>query len=252
MDTNHISAGKPLWISHRGYHNRAVENTVEAFRAAVDRGFTAFETDLRITHDGHIVLYHDPTLERLANDPRRVSELSRPQLEKMHFVGGGRPFFLDELIQEFAGYRWAFDLKPEKGPQTIRAMMDWARGGRLEPWLVEHVKFLAWHRDHERLLKQLLPEAVCYARKMECWRANLAVLIGWPGLGGIQPSRTYAIPPRLFGIPLFRKAIVESFHRDQGRVVAFLPETEDDAGKAVRIGFEEILTDGGIVDAGPG
>jgi glycerophosphoryl diester phosphodiesterase len=243
---------KPLWISHRGYHNRAVENTFEAFQAAVDLSFIACETDLRITNDGHIVLIHDPTLSRLANDSRPVSELSRIQLEKIRFTGGGRPFFLDELIKEFSSCNWIFDIKPEKGAKTIRAMVDWTQSHRVEHWVIDQVKFLAWRRDHEKLLKDLLPGVVCYARKMECWRADLAVLIGLPSLGGIESNRTYAIPPKLAGIELFRNSIVDCFHRKQAQAVAFLPETEDDARAAVQAGFDEILTNGRIFDTDPG
>ena len=73
----------PLWISHRGYKAHAVENTRAAFEAAVAHGFTALETDLRRTRDGHLVLHHDPTLDRLAGDPRVVAGLTRAQLERV-------------------------------------------------------------------------------------------------------------------------------------------------------------------------
>jgi glycerophosphoryl diester phosphodiesterase len=239
---------KPLWISHRGYNATATENTLEAFKAAVDIGFTACETDLRITNDDHIVLIHDPTLIRLANDSRQVRELSRIQLEKLGFTGGGKPLFFDQLVKDFAGLNWVFDIKPENGGKTIRAMVDWCRSHSAENWLTGHGKFLAWRKSHEILLNRLLPGIECYAREMECWRADLAVLMGLPSLGGIEPNRTYAIPPRLAGVRLFRKSAVECFHRRQASTVAFLPDTEQDARAAMEAGFDEILTNGRIID----
>jgi glycerophosphoryl diester phosphodiesterase len=239
---------KPLWISHRGYKAAAAENTLEAFKAAVHMGFTVCETDLRITNDGHIVLIHDPTLTRLTNDARQVSELSRIQLEKLVFSDGGRPFFFDELVRGFADLNWIFDIKPENGGKTIRAMVDWCRSHGAEDWLTGHGKFLAWRKGHERLLKKLLPDAVCYPKEMACWRADLAVLVGLPILGGIEPNRTYAIPPRVAGIGLFRKSVVDCFHRRQASTVAFLPETEQDTRAAIEAGFDEILTNGKIID----
>ena len=56
-----FSHKKPGWISHRGYKANAVENTGKAFATAVDIGFSALETDLRITKDHQIVLIHDKT-----------------------------------------------------------------------------------------------------------------------------------------------------------------------------------------------
>lgn len=53
-----------IWISHRGLHQRHVENSLHAFEAAAEAGFHTLETDLRTTRDGLIVLHHDPALIR--------------------------------------------------------------------------------------------------------------------------------------------------------------------------------------------
>ena len=54
-------------IAHRGYHdmNAAVwENTVTAFRRAVERGF-AIECDVHLAADGMPIVIHDGDLRRL-------------------------------------------------------------------------------------------------------------------------------------------------------------------------------------------
>ena len=51
-------AMRPLLIAHRGDSSRAPENTVRAFRQAVDAGADWIETDLQITRDGHVVACH--------------------------------------------------------------------------------------------------------------------------------------------------------------------------------------------------
>lgn len=48
----------PQAIAHRGYSAVAPENTMEAFRRAVDAGAHAIETDLRLSRDGVVVLMH--------------------------------------------------------------------------------------------------------------------------------------------------------------------------------------------------
>lgn len=57
-------------IAHRGDCTSFPENTLQAFNAAVDRGFLAIETDLNLTKDGHVVLFHDFHFQGLN---RRVS-----------------------------------------------------------------------------------------------------------------------------------------------------------------------------------
>ena len=48
---------------HRGARGLAPENTLAAFRRALEIGVTTLETDLAVTSDGHLVLAHDPLLK---------------------------------------------------------------------------------------------------------------------------------------------------------------------------------------------
>jgi glycerophosphoryl diester phosphodiesterase len=53
-----------LNIAHRGASGVRPENTMEAFRAAVDLGCDGIETDVQLSSDGVPVLIHDETLDR--------------------------------------------------------------------------------------------------------------------------------------------------------------------------------------------
>ena len=48
-----------LIIGHRGAPNHACENTLESFAQALHLGANALELDVSMTHDGHLVLWHD-------------------------------------------------------------------------------------------------------------------------------------------------------------------------------------------------
>jgi glycerophosphoryl diester phosphodiesterase len=52
-----------LRISHRGYHVHAIENTLEAFAAAVELGVDGIETDIRLSSDRVPILYHDRLID---------------------------------------------------------------------------------------------------------------------------------------------------------------------------------------------
>jgi glycerophosphoryl diester phosphodiesterase len=57
-----------VWvIAHRGASGHAPENTMAAFRRAVELGATSIETDLHLTRDARIVALHDSTLDRTTN-----------------------------------------------------------------------------------------------------------------------------------------------------------------------------------------
>jgi glycerophosphoryl diester phosphodiesterase len=48
-----------LPIAHRGAARKAPENTIPAFRKAIEQGAAGIETDVCMTRDGHFILFHD-------------------------------------------------------------------------------------------------------------------------------------------------------------------------------------------------
>lgn len=72
-------------ISHRGYHERAPENTLEAFRQSAWNGYTTVECDVRFTRDGVPVLLHDPTVDRTSNGTGRVADKTFEQVRRLDF-----------------------------------------------------------------------------------------------------------------------------------------------------------------------
>ena len=58
--------GGPYLIGHRGYPERARENTITSFAAALDAGCHGVELDVRLARDGVPVIHHDATVETAA------------------------------------------------------------------------------------------------------------------------------------------------------------------------------------------
>jgi glycerophosphoryl diester phosphodiesterase len=112
-------------IAHRGDPVGHRENTLAAFRSAVALGADMVEIDLRRTRDGHIVVLHDPTLDRLWDVPRAVSEMD---LTEIRSIGTGGP---DQGIPTFAEVLDAVTLplmvdftKREVVPGALSAVID--------------------------------------------------------------------------------------------------------------------------------
>jgi len=55
---------RPLVIAHRGDSAHRPENTLAAFMGALEVGAAIVELDVQLTADGHVVVLHDPTLDR--------------------------------------------------------------------------------------------------------------------------------------------------------------------------------------------
>ncbi len=76
-------------ICHRGAHEFAHENTIEAYRATFELGADGNEIDVRMTKDGMLVCFHDDMLDRLVELYGDVSEVTWPQLRAARFRNPG-------------------------------------------------------------------------------------------------------------------------------------------------------------------
>lgn len=74
---------KPFVVAHRGVPVLEPENTLPSFMLALQQGADALETDLRFTRDGHLVLFHDSTLERTTDGQGAVREHSLAELKQL-------------------------------------------------------------------------------------------------------------------------------------------------------------------------
>ncbi len=70
-------------FAHRGGAAQRPENTLEAFRSGFEAGCAWIETDVHMTTDGHIVCFHDSTLERTTDGRGPIAEHSLAQLRRL-------------------------------------------------------------------------------------------------------------------------------------------------------------------------
>ena len=79
--------GRPLIIAHRGLTSAAPENTVAAFRAAVEAGADGVELDVRLSRDGEVVVLHDPGLQRTTGGTGPAARRSLAELKGLDVRG---------------------------------------------------------------------------------------------------------------------------------------------------------------------
>lgn len=78
----------PQAIAHRGFKAQYPENTLLAFRAALDEaGAHALETDLHLSRDGVVVLSHDGNLKRCFGiEDKKINECDWSYLKTLETV----------------------------------------------------------------------------------------------------------------------------------------------------------------------
>lgn len=90
-------------IGHRGAAGLAPENTLDGIGIAKKCGVDAIEIDIRATKDKKLVLQHDPTLLRHAEDGSKISELTLKQIQTTITKSGHPIPTLDEAFEEAGG-----------------------------------------------------------------------------------------------------------------------------------------------------
>jgi len=146
-----LSGSRALVIAHRGGAKESTENTIGAFERAIKIGADGIETDLRLTRDGVVVIYHDERFGRVEGLPeaqrsRPVAEMTYAELSQQALVpvgedtGGRRVPTLGDLLADVRAGILNIELK--RGPnfdelvnKTISLLKDFRRLDRvvLEP-----------------------------------------------------------------------------------------------------------------------
>jgi glycerophosphoryl diester phosphodiesterase len=88
-------------IAHRGDRLAAHENTLTALRQAAEAGIDYVEIDVRRTADGHYVLMHDSTVDRMTDGQGRVNELSLEQIRALKVRDKRRPQIAMDRVPTF-------------------------------------------------------------------------------------------------------------------------------------------------------
>ena len=125
---------------HRGASQSFPENTMPAFQAAVDGGANALETDVRITADGEVLIFHDSTATRMAGHSKKVEEHNLSEVQQwdvgwgFQSADGSRPYekqgysapTLRSVLEAFPSIRFNIDIKEgtKDGTQRVYELVE--------------------------------------------------------------------------------------------------------------------------------
>ncbi len=90
-------------IAHRGSSKLFPENSLAAFRYAVDSGADALEVDLRCSRDGVIYCFHDYHLSRMTGFSGYLSRTDSKTIDKLHLDSRQHLLRFERFLHEFVG-----------------------------------------------------------------------------------------------------------------------------------------------------
>jgi len=101
---------RPLVVAHRGASGSAPENTMAAFRRAIQQGADMIELDVRMTKDFHIVVHHDRSVKRTTGRPGYVWDLT---LQQIRLLDAGSWFHSRFAGEQIPTLRQVLEMMPE-------------------------------------------------------------------------------------------------------------------------------------------
>jgi glycerophosphoryl diester phosphodiesterase len=235
--------GRARVIAHRGFSGVAPENTMAAFRKAIDVGADMFELDVLLSKDGQVVVIHDDTLDRTTNGEGLVSEHSLEELRALdagswfdpEFAGEAIPT-LKETLELARGHILVnIEIKTE-------AVTDRARGG-----IVDKTLGLVRRLDmmDQIVISSFDPRALAYARELEPG-VKTASLFNAELQEGLSPEEVMA-EVTSNGFNLSRKqvdaSIIEACHRLERPVAVYTVNEVDEMERVLDLGVDAIFTD---------
>jgi glycerophosphoryl diester phosphodiesterase len=240
-------------LAHRGASARAPENTLEAFRLAVESGAGGLELDVHLTRDGHVVVIHDSTLDRTTDGAGAVARMTLEELresdagynfspdggETLPYRGLGlRIPTLAEVLREIPGVAVNIDMKADL-PGIEAAVLKVLREADAEG---------------RALVVSSRRSAVGRFRRMSGGRVSTGAS-RWETGVFLAFCRLYLerllvpaydalqVPLRHRGIPLVNRRFVEAAHGRNVRVDAWTINQTGEMRRLLDLGVDVIMTD---------
>ncbi len=213
-------------LAHRGVTSRHPENTLGAFEDAVRQGVDGIETDVRLTADGALVLYHD----RILPDGRPLAARTLAELRRT--LAPLDPPTVEEALAAFPGLLWNLEVKTAAAFPPIMQLL---RGHRSRP----HVVLTSF--DHAALLEHAAGHGL-----------RLGALIAHrPGVPAIDAMQGVTGPPWQFDVVVWAFETLDPSHvaclggNGEGGAASWVygPETAEEHASLAGVGLEAVITD---------
>ena len=233
--------GKSIWtIAHRGASAYAPENTMAAFRRAVELGARFIETDLQITRDAQVIALHDFTLDRTTNGKGQAHLLTLREIRALDagswFHDGGPAAFPGERVPRL---REILDFAKE---QDIIFYLEIKSG---PAWGIEHAVVAAL-RDHNASARVVIlsfdPSSLDAVHRLDSTMMT-GLLCEHPSGDLVERTVRAGARQLVAAGNLITSAVVDKAHHAGLQVVAWTINDTEQMQRLISVGADGIITD---------
>ena len=219
---------------HRGGDEVKTENTIEAFQYSSDLGFIFMETDVQATKDGHVVVFHDTSLKRMAGINKTVEELTLNEVRSIELINGGRIPLLNETLENFPDLRFNIDIKTEAAlEESVKIIKDMS--------CFDKVCLASFSSSRLDRIRSLAGPDVCTSSgqmdifKMMCKSVGIE--------SGTTKGHCAQIPIRQWGVPVLTKRFLNLAKKENKLVHVWTIDDKETMFRLIDLGVDGIMTD---------
>ena len=233
----YLEGPTPLAMAHRGGAIEHLENTRPAFEACVAMGYRYLETDVRVTADGVLVVFHDPALDRVTDGTGRIEQLPWAEVAGAR-IGGREPVLrLEDLLGAWSDVRFNLDIKAAGvlAPlaRTVRRM-----------GLLDRICLGSFSDARVAAARRVFGPAVCTslgprgvaALRLSSYSPRAAGLVR-------MQAGCAQVPLQLGGRALVDERFVAAAHARGLQVHVWTVDTPEEAAAMLDLGVDGIMTD---------
>lgn len=246
-----------LNIAHRGGRGLAPEGTIAAFDNALTLDVDMFEYDTHITKDGHLVVIHDPTVDRTTNGSGKVNEMTLKEIqaldagynfvdEKGDFSFRGKGVYIptvEEVFKRYPNMRHLIEMKDTNAvhlyEDVIQSLWRLIRENNME----DQVMVGSFDHDINERFEAVTWGQIPIGAGERAVRSFVKKHV--PYLNGLAPSTvdSLQLPTEQEGYDLATKNIIQSAKKRNMSIYYWTINDETQMRELIAKGVDGIITD---------
>ena len=240
MTTRHPyfdNGGNPIALAHRGFSLEGLENSMKAFQAAVDLGFTYLETDAHGTSDGVAVALHDETLDRTTDGAGEVSQ-QLWETVRLARIGGIEPVpALVDVLGAWDHVKLNIDVKGDSAIEPVAQAIEKTKAH-------DRVCIGSFSAQRRRSTIKLLTRPVATpAAQSEAMRWLVGSWFGVDTERSLAEVDALQIPWRNGPIKFLRKRQIEAAHAAGRQIHVWTINDRDEMIELLDLGVDGLVSD---------
>jgi len=244
----------PRVVAHRGDSAHFPENTLEAFISACRMGVDVIETDVHLSKDGTLVIWHDDTLDRNTNgtgiiEDHTLEELKSYDAGYTFTTDGGKTFpfrgkgvrlcTLDEALKACPAQRFNVDLKT-KGEPIVDAFITVVEQNQAK----KRVVGASFHFSNLKLLRKKEPRIQTSITGIEV-RLYLVLQKArlLPKVLNSMRQIIFQVPPSQGPITVITPSFVKAMHKRNAIIQVWTINDRAEMERLFGMGVDSVMTD---------